>query len=376
MDGLDQEILQSFVDESREHLADVETELLRAEAAEGKTPPEVINQVFRCVHSIKGGAGFLGLERIKELSHQLENVVGLMREGQLVPSPQTITVLLQATDRLRELVEEVEQSNLMEIGPILAALEGVLAPGPSPEPVEGLPSPPGQVERPPDLMRPQEETATLEVAVLDGEEQFLAPVPPLVLALETGRFVYLVEFDPANDSRLHGKEASQVLPELVQAGEILASSVESVGTVSLDFPRFILFSTLLDSDLIAGLIPVEERFIRDLTQDLRRRLTELGFLTHDVPAADPLPSEETKEPAELQEEPDPEWHPLPETAEPRPPPLRGTRGRPSSGRKRDRGGQPPGARQSPGPPHDPGRGTGVGPEPAPPDPGVGGLPGR
>ncbi len=43
MDGLDQEILQSFVDESREHLADVETELLRAEAAEGKTPPEVIN---------------------------------------------------------------------------------------------------------------------------------------------------------------------------------------------------------------------------------------------------------------------------------------------------------------------------------------------
>ncbi len=105
--------------------------------------------MFRCVHSIKGGAGFLGLERIKELSHQLENVVGLMREGQLVPSPQTITVLLQATDRLRELVEEVEQSNLMEIGPILAALEGVLAPGPSPEPVEGLPSPPGQVEPPP-----------------------------------------------------------------------------------------------------------------------------------------------------------------------------------------------------------------------------------
>ena len=139
MDGLDQEILQSFVDESREHLADVETELLRAEAAEGKTPPEVINQVFRCVHSIKGGAGFLGLERIKELSHQLENVVGLMREGQLVPSPQTITVLLQATDRLRELVEEVEQSNLMEIGPMLAALEGVLAPGAAPGARRGPP---------------------------------------------------------------------------------------------------------------------------------------------------------------------------------------------------------------------------------------------
>ena len=316
MDGLDQEILQSFVEESREHLADVETELLRAEAAEGKTPPEVINQVFRCVHSIKGGAGFLGLERIKELSHQLENVVGLMREGQLVPSPQTITVLLQATDRLRELVEEVEQSNLMEIGPMLAALEGVLAPEPSPEPVEGLPTPPGQVEPPPELTELQGETATVEVAVLDGEEHFLAPVPPLVMALETDRFVYLVEFDPTNDTRLRGQEASQVLPELVQAGDILVSSVESVGTVSLDFPRFILFSTLLDPDLIAGLIPIEERFIRDLTQDLRRRLTELGCWPDDAPAADPGPPEEMPVTAASVADPGPEWHPLPETAAP------------------------------------------------------------
>ena len=316
MDGLDQEILQSFVDESREHLADVETELLRAEAAEGKTPPEVINQVFRCVHSIKGGAGFLGLERIKELSHQLENVVGLMREGQLVPSPQTITVLLQATDRLRELVEEVEQSNLMEIAPMLAALEGVLAPPSPPEPVAGLPSPPGQVGTPPDPMEPQEETATVEVALLDGAEKFLAPAPPLVQALETGRFVYLVEFDPAKDTRLQGKEASQVLPELVQAGDILASSMESVGTVSLDFPRFILFSTLLDSDIIAGLLPVEERCIRDLTQDLRRRLTELGFWPDDAPAADTWPPEEMPVTAEIVDDPGSGRHAIPETIEP------------------------------------------------------------
>ena len=120
-------------------------------------------------------------------------------------------------------------------------------------------------------------------------------MPPLVLELETGRFIYLVEFDPANDTRLHGKEASQVLPELAQAGEILASSVESVGTRSLDFPRFILFSTLLDPGIIAGLVPVEERFIQDLTQDLRRRLTELGFWPDDAPAADTPPPEETKD---------------------------------------------------------------------------------
>ena len=175
-------------------------------------------------------------------------------------------------------------------------------------------------------MGPQEETATVEVAVLDGEEQFLAPVPPLVLALETGRFVYLVEFDPANDTRLHGKEASQVLPELAQAGEILASSVESVGTVSLDFPRFILFSSLLDPDIIAGLIPVEERFIRDLTQDLRRRLTELGFLPDDAPAADTPPPEEMQVPAEIGDDPEPEWHPLPETVEPSAAPAAGEPG--------------------------------------------------
>jgi two-component system chemotaxis sensor kinase CheA len=277
MNDLDQEILQTFVEESREHLADVESELLKAEASPGQTPAEVINQVFRCVHSIKGGAGFLGLERIKELSHQLENVVGLMREGHLAPSSQTITVLLLATDRLRELVEDVDHSNLMEIAPMLAALQEVLAPAPTPEPepAAGQAAAPETEPAPPD--GPATETGgTLEVSAPGGQVRLLAPLTPLALELETGSYIYLVEFNPADDPRLAGQDAAQVLPDIAQGGVILAVSDATAGPGAPDLPGGILFASVLDPDIIPGLLPVENRFIHNLTGELRDRIAELG----------------------------------------------------------------------------------------------------
>lgn len=279
MDLQDQEILQTFVEESREHLADVESELLSAEAAGGQVAAEVINQVFRCVHSIKGGAGFLGLERVKELSHELENVVGLMRDGRLSPSPEIITVLLQATDRLRELVEQVEQSNGMEIAVILASLQEVLEPSPSSAGANDLTAAPEVAPEPPAAPDTGEAGGALELAAPDGRVKFPVPVGPLAVELEAGRYIYLVEFDTAADTRLRGQDAARVLPEIALGGEILASSGpdgQPIEAPVSSLPRFILFATLLDPDIVAGLLPVEDRFIHHLTDDLRRRLAGMG----------------------------------------------------------------------------------------------------
>jgi two-component system chemotaxis sensor kinase CheA len=285
MNGQDQEILQAFVEESREHLADVEGELLTAEAAGDQDLSEVINRVFRCVHSIKGGAGFLGLERVKELSHQMENVVGLMREGRLIPTPEIITVLLQATDRLRELVEQVEQNNGMEITPMLAALQGLLEPQkppPQPLPPEDDPPPRLTPNVGPGAHASSDAGETLEVVSPDGGVRFAAPIAPLALELEAGRFVYLVEFDPAADLQPHSQDAAQVLQDIAQGGVILARSEPADEADPPSLPRFILFASLLDPDLVSGLLPVEERFIQNLTEDLRGRL---GNLTPAVAVA-------------------------------------------------------------------------------------------
>ena len=90
----DQETLQIFLEDAREHLSGIEQDFLAIEAAGTAVDVALVNKVFRAVHSIKGGAGFLGLDAIKELSHAMENILNLMRNGALVPAPAMINTLL------------------------------------------------------------------------------------------------------------------------------------------------------------------------------------------------------------------------------------------------------------------------------------------
>ena len=65
MDIEDDEILQGFIEESLEHLADIENDLLAIEEGGANTDEDLVNKVFRAAHSIKGGAGFMGVTTIQ-----------------------------------------------------------------------------------------------------------------------------------------------------------------------------------------------------------------------------------------------------------------------------------------------------------------------
>ena len=82
----DDEILQGFIEESLEHLADIENDLLAIEEDGADINEDLVNKVFRAAHSIKGGAGFMGLTVIQDLSHVMENVLGLIRSSKLIPT--------------------------------------------------------------------------------------------------------------------------------------------------------------------------------------------------------------------------------------------------------------------------------------------------
>jgi two-component system chemotaxis sensor kinase CheA len=99
----DDETLRMYVDESLEHLSDIENDLLTIEEGGADIDEDLVNNVFRAAHSIKGGAGFMGLTVIKELAHNLENVLGMIRTRDMVPSPEIISVLLKAFDKLNEI---------------------------------------------------------------------------------------------------------------------------------------------------------------------------------------------------------------------------------------------------------------------------------
>ncbi len=121
----DDEILQGFIEESLEHLADIENDLLTIEENGVDIDEDLVNKVFRAAHSIKGGAGFMGLTVIQDLAHVMENVLGLIRSGKLVPTAEIINVLLQASDKLNTMIEDVSNSNEYDIEEHLIPLNAI-----------------------------------------------------------------------------------------------------------------------------------------------------------------------------------------------------------------------------------------------------------
>ena len=123
----DPELLAEFITESREHLADVEGQLLEIEAGGGNINVDLVNTVFRAVHSIKGAAGFLGLTTVNKLAHSLENVLGRMRNRDLTPTPAIVDCMLKAADALNKLIDDVEGSNGADVSGHVEALDRINA---------------------------------------------------------------------------------------------------------------------------------------------------------------------------------------------------------------------------------------------------------
>lgn len=135
----DAELLKEFVVESQEHLSDVENQLLTLESQGEAMDVSLVNTVFRAVHSIKGAAGFLGLDTLQGLAHREEEVLNKLRNNDLRPTSVVINTLLKATDRLKGLLDEIEDSNNQDVSEHLHALERILNGEATAKAVEAIP---------------------------------------------------------------------------------------------------------------------------------------------------------------------------------------------------------------------------------------------
>ncbi|MBT4527886.1 MAG: hybrid sensor histidine kinase/response regulator [Deltaproteobacteria bacterium] len=107
----DNELLSDFIEESKENLAIAEEDFLSLESQGKSADPSTINRAFRCVHSIKGGAGFLGMVKIGELAHAMEAMMDLVRQNKLQPDKKNITMMLKGVDHLNSMFDNSVQSN-------------------------------------------------------------------------------------------------------------------------------------------------------------------------------------------------------------------------------------------------------------------------
>ena len=120
--NLEDDIVLEYLAECREHLVTIETDLLSMEQSGAAIDEQLVNRVFRAAHSIKGGAGFFDLLKIKELGHRTENVLDLVRSGQMIPNSEIVSILLLAFDKLRSLIQDYAESNDADISEFTDAL--------------------------------------------------------------------------------------------------------------------------------------------------------------------------------------------------------------------------------------------------------------
>ncbi len=107
------EIFEEFVVEAKEHLDNLEQRLIEME--KGATDENTLNAAFRSMHTIKGGAGFLGLTPIVEVAHAAEDLLGLLRSGNISFSSEINDVLLRAVDYIRFAIDQISLGNEVEI---------------------------------------------------------------------------------------------------------------------------------------------------------------------------------------------------------------------------------------------------------------------
>jgi two-component system, chemotaxis family, sensor kinase CheA len=102
------ELTREFIAESQEGLERMELCLGELEKRPGDG--ELLAEIFRAVHTIKGATGFLGFDRLQKLAHTGEGVLGALREGKIAVTTELISALLALMDRLRGIVRLIEET--------------------------------------------------------------------------------------------------------------------------------------------------------------------------------------------------------------------------------------------------------------------------
>ena len=174
------DLVAEFIAETEDSLNDLDAELLRLEQDPGDE--EILGNIFRIMHTIKGTCGFLGLNRLASIAHSSENILDNIRDGKMQASPEAVALVLESIDAIKDLVTDLQDEGAEPDGDdseLIGRLDAFVASGgvgteaAAPEPA---PEPEPEVKAEDEVAPPEPKEG--EVSLEELEAAFLAAPGP------------------------------------------------------------------------------------------------------------------------------------------------------------------------------------------------------
>ena len=107
------EIIDEFMIEAEEIIAKLDADMVKLEKQSNDL--NLLNEIFRGAHTIKGTSGFLGFDRLSEFTHKMEDVLNKLRKGEITINADIMDVLLESIDTLKRLLEETKSKGKAQL---------------------------------------------------------------------------------------------------------------------------------------------------------------------------------------------------------------------------------------------------------------------
>lgn len=244
------EELNIFLDELEEQLQDMEENIVKLEK---EADVELIREIFRIAHTIKGSAASLGHHRMANLTHAMENILDKLRQGIIGLEREIIDALFESIDVLRILKKEMEtrQETDIDLDSLIYRFEQLIE----------------------SRIKKEQKITPTTVAKIK-EEEIEEVVVSVSKALDDGFRIYYIEVTFTSDCKMPVVRAFQVCLIIQKEGEIkfcLPSLAEmKIGEVTFERLK-IVYQTILEEDRIREIITecleVDEVYIEQITLD-------------------------------------------------------------------------------------------------------------
>ncbi|MFB5673614.1 chemotaxis protein CheW [Paenibacillus terreus] len=257
--------LSMFIDESNDHLQSLNENMLQLES--NPTDLGIVQVIFRSAHTLKGMAATMGFEDLASLTHQMENVLDLVRNEKLAMQEFIFDTLFKGLDALESMVQDITAGGegKADVSSIVAALQSIVS---------------GEFQS--SSAKQEAAPASASVSVLDTAGLVLDQFQYSVLeqSIKEGHHVLYVQVSISEESQLKAARAFMVFNALENAGEIVKAnpSVQDIEQEKFDRSFSLYFITQKETDElkkeILGISEVEQAELTELDEESLKQMSD------------------------------------------------------------------------------------------------------